>query len=158
MLAGGAADSRATAPPPVLDLRAAAAGELRIGDSETRVRRLWGRPLSTATTGQRQTLTYGYSGGTMRVYLAGARIRMVTLGGALRTTKGDRIATPLSTFRRRWGGAVHNSCCAVGVRHVRVPTTTRGISFAGTFRDGRLQSLTLLTESTFRSCFLAECD
>ena len=145
-----AARRRAPARPP--------AGEIRLGDTEARVRRLWGTPLSVTKAGARATKTFGFWGGRLVVYIERGRVRMVAVRGTLRTTKRDRAGTPLPTFRKRWAGTVHRSCCAVGVRHVRVPTRSRGVVFVATFRDGRLHEIALADQAVFEACFLAECD
>ena len=159
LAAGATGAARATAPTPSLDLRVAEAAYLRIGDAEQRVRRLWGRPASTARPkAGHTTLTYGFAGGTLAVFLDRGRVRMVALSGSIRTTRRDRVGTTLATFRDRWGGSVHRSCCAVGVRHVRVATNAHGAVYVATFVEGRLLRLSLTTDRFFRTCFLAECD
>ena len=146
-----------TAAPPVLNLDVAAVGDLRLGDNERQVARLWGTPLRVTRNGANVSKRFGFLGGELAVYFRKGRVRIVEVQGAVRTTRGELGAASLADFRRRWGGSVFRGCCAVGVRHVRVATRRTGAVFVATFRADRLTALALMSDATFRACYVAEC-
>ena len=153
----GAPLAAATASPPVLNLDVPAVGDLRLGQTERNVARLWGKPRRVVRNGANLSKRFGFLGGTLTVYFRNGRVRIVEVQGTVRTTTGDVSRTSLADFRRRSGGSVFRNCCAVGVRHVRVPTRRAGAVFVATFRSGRLTALALMTDATFRACYVAEC-